>query len=89
MRADLHRHAEDLEARVAQRTRALQEVNAELNSFAYSVSHDLRTPLRSMQGFAEALLEDYGDAPRRDRAATTRGASSRRRAGWTSSSRTC
>ena len=59
LRADLHRHAEDLEARVEQRTRALQEVNAELNSFAYSVSHDLRTPLRSMQGFAEALLEDY------------------------------
>jgi PAS domain S-box-containing protein len=61
MRADLHRHAEDLEARVAQRTQALQDVNAELNSFAYSVSHDLRTPLRSMQGFAEALLEDYGN----------------------------
>ena len=60
MRSDLHRHAEDLEATVAQRTQALQEVNAELNSFAYSVSHDLRTPLRSMQGFAEALLEDYG-----------------------------
>jgi PAS domain S-box-containing protein len=62
LRADLHRHAEDLEARVAQRTLALQEVNAELNSFAYSVSHDLRTPLRSMQGFAEALLEDYAPA---------------------------
>jgi PAS domain S-box-containing protein len=53
-------HAE-LEERVRQRTEALQEVNAELNAFAYSVSHDLRAPLRSMQGFAEALLEDYGE----------------------------
>lgn len=60
LREDLQRHARDLEARVEQRTRALQDVNAELNAFAYSVSHDLRAPLRSMQGFAEALLEDYG-----------------------------
>jgi PAS domain S-box-containing protein len=51
----------ELEERVRQRTEALEEVNAELNAFAYSVSHDLRAPLRSMQGFAEALLEDYGD----------------------------
>jgi PAS domain S-box-containing protein len=51
----------ELEERVRQRTEALQEVNAELNAFAYSVSHDLRAPLRSTQGFAEALLEDYGD----------------------------
>lgn len=62
LRDDLRRHAQDLEARVEQRTRALQDVNAELNAFAYSVSHDLRAPLRSMQGFAEALLEDYGSA---------------------------
>jgi PAS domain S-box-containing protein len=60
LREDLRRHASHLEARVAERTRALQDVNAELNAFAYSVSHDLRAPLRSMQGFAQALLEDYG-----------------------------
>lgn len=61
MRDDLQRHASHLEARVAERTQALQDVNAELNAFAYSVSHDLRAPLRSTQGFAQALLEDYGE----------------------------
>jgi PAS domain S-box-containing protein len=40
---------------------ALEETNAELEAFAYSVSHDLKAPLRSMRGFAQALLEDYGD----------------------------
>ena len=40
----------------------LNEVNQELRMFAYSVSHDLRAPLRSIDGFSQALLEDYGDA---------------------------
>lgn len=50
----------DLERRVEDRTQALAEVNRELDAFAYSISHDLRAPLRTMQGYAEALVDDFG-----------------------------
>ena len=54
-------HSEELEKRVDERTLALQQTVSELEAFSYTVSHDLRSPLRAMQGFSQALLEDYGD----------------------------
>jgi signal transduction histidine kinase len=50
----------DLERLVGQRTADLTATNHELSTFAYSVSHDLRAPLRAIDAFSQALLEDYG-----------------------------
>lgn len=91
---ELQRYATELEQRVAERTHELEarnetlrrnaaellSSNEELDAFAYSVSHDLRAPLRSIDGFSQVVLEDYGaqldeagrNALQRVRAATQR-----------------
>jgi len=59
---DLKQANGELENRVQERTQKLQETISELEAFSYTVSHDLRTPLRSIHGYANALLEDHASS---------------------------
>jgi signal transduction histidine kinase len=59
--AQLADKATHLEAVVQQRTATLRDTIGELEAFSYSIAHDMRAPLRSMQGFSDILLSDYTD----------------------------
>ncbi|MUG93951.1 DUF4118 domain-containing protein [Scytonema sp. UIC 10036] len=60
-REQLQCYTIELEHQVAERTAALEESNADMEAFTYSIAHDLREPVRVLQGFARVLLEDYTD----------------------------
>jgi PAS domain S-box-containing protein len=60
LQSSLERAREGLEQKVAERTASLTEAVHELEAFSYSLSHDLRAPLRAMQGFSEVVLRRYG-----------------------------
>jgi PAS domain S-box-containing protein len=57
----LQEHAKELERTVAERTASLREAMAQMEEFSYSVSHDLRAPIRAMKGYAQILAADYSD----------------------------
>lgn len=61
-RDELSNQKKELERQVSERTKELKKVNEELEAFSYSVSHDLRSPLRAITGFGQILKQDYGSS---------------------------
>jgi signal transduction histidine kinase len=57
----LNDHAHELEQSVAERTASLKQIIAELQTFSYTIAHDLRAPIRALKGYCEVLIEDYAD----------------------------
>lgn len=60
-RDELEKANQELENRVQRRTASLEEAVSQMEEFSYSVSHDLRAPLRAMSAYADALLQEYGE----------------------------
>ena len=60
-KGEVEAHAHNLETLVSDRTAKLRQTVADLEAFSFTISHDLRSPLRSMQGFAHAVLSEYAD----------------------------
>jgi signal transduction histidine kinase len=57
----LNEHAQQLEQKVMDRTASLKQIIAELQTFSYTIAHDLRAPIRALKGYCEVLIEDYTD----------------------------
>src|SRR6476646_6000601 len=57
----LNVHALELEHKITERTASLKQIIAELQTFSYTIAHDLRAPIRALKGYCEVLIEDYAD----------------------------